>query len=479
MKVKSFIKHGIEWCPVEIEISFLPGLPQFQFLGLPDTALRESQWRIKSAIKQQGFQWPRGKQIIVNMRPQHIRKSSQGLEFAITCAFLWATGQVSKSPLLPEVPWVYGEVGLQGEVYAPEDIFRAESELEGEILLTGKSDLPYPFTVATIPDLKSLESIDVETVNKKHWQEAEEVSVPLYSFCAVSAKLLQIIAVGEHSTLLVGPAGSGKTTISESLAFLIKPLNEEEKVEVRKWALAMNWPLQSRPFVMPHHSTPNISMIGGGHPPVPGEITRAHRGILVLDELLEFSSVVKESLREPIVSGKISVSRRGVKKEYPADFLLIATSNLCHCGHLVPGKFMGCRFSIHKCRSYTERLSGPLADRFQILTYSHEWKKSTDMTLVEIKQRVQQAQEFSLKTRKQKKPNSKLKTEEVEKTFNHFLRHGGMPELKGSRRRHQAVLQVARTLADLEAKEEIHITHINEALAYTVHSFAKLQQIFA
>lgn len=478
MRIKSFIKYGVEWCPVEIELSFLPGLPHFQFLGLPDTALRESQWRIKSAIRHQGYEWPKGKQIVVNMRPPHIRKTSQGLELAITCAFLWATGQVKKSPLLPEIPWVYGEVGLQGEVYAPDDIYRAECELAGDILLTGQSEKNYPFDVAMIRDLRGLEQIELRTVSQTE-RTTNNPALPDYYFCETSAKLLQIMAAGEHSALLVGPAGSGKTTMGESLRHLLKPLNSREQKEVRKWALAMNWPLQSRPFVMPHHSTPNISMIGGGVPPVPGEITRANKGILILDELLEFSSVVKESLREPIVSGKISVSRLGVRKEYPADFLLLATSNLCPCGQLVPGKLMSCRFSLTKCRSYTERLSGPLADRFQILAYSHQWRKSKDMSLQEIKASVQKAQHFAEKTRGQIKVNGKLTIEEITPTMDHFLRHGGSPEIQGSRRRHQAVLQVARTLADIEEKKELGIAHIHEAMDYTLSSFSNLQEIFA
>lgn len=161
MRVKSFIKHGVEWCPVEIELSFMPGLPQFQFLGLPDTALKESQWRIKTALKKQGFEWPKGRQIIVNMRPSNIRKSSQGLELAIACAFLWATEQVQKSPLLPEIPWVYGELSLEGDVIAPKDIYRAECELESEVLLTGQSDEDFPFSTAQIENLKSLETLYV------------------------------------------------------------------------------------------------------------------------------------------------------------------------------------------------------------------------------------------------------------------------------------------------------------------------------
>ncbi len=480
MKVKSFIKHGIEWCPVEIELNFLPGLPQFHFLGLPDAALKESQLRIKAAIKHQGFDWPKGKQVVVNMRPQNIRKSSQGLELAIACAFLWATGQVKKSQILPEVPWIYGELGLGGEVYAPGDVYRAESELGDDLLVTGKSSVDLPFSVVNLSCLKELSELELSiSASLADSQDEVQPSLPNISFCKKSAELLQVIAAGEHSALFVGPAGSGKTTLCENLKYLLPQLSRLEKKEVKKWALAMDWPHEGRPFVMPHHSTPNISMIGGGSPPLPGEITRANNGVLLLDELLEFSPVVKESLREPIVSGKISVSRRGVRREFPANFLLLATSNLCPCGGLVPGKFMSCRFSLTRCRSYTEKLSGPLADRFCILSFSHEWKNNGEVTLSEIKQKVTKAREFSQKKRFQEVPNSKVYVSKIQSTYDEFLAGGGMPELFGSRRRFEAVLRVARTLADLDQVEKIGISHINKAMAYTVQPFSKLQNIFA
>ncbi|MCB0356400.1 MAG: ATP-binding protein, partial [Bdellovibrionales bacterium] len=382
------------------------------------------------------------------------------------------------SPLLADVPWVYGELGLEGEVLAPEDVFRAETEMGSEILLTGTSDNAFPFNTVQLKSLKDLSQIEVVSAQSVNQLQQASAFEERY-FCQKSAKLMAIIATGEHSALMVGPAGSGKTTLCESIPPLLKSPSIKEKKEIRRWALAMNWPLEDRPFVMPHHSTPNISMIGGGIPPMPGEITRAHKGVLVLDELLEFSNPVKESLREPIVSGQISVSRRGVKKEYPADFLLLATSNLCPCGQLVPKTYNSCRFSLTKCRSYTEKLSGPLADRFHILAYSHLWEKKEEVALSQIKEQVQQAQAFAKQARQQELVNSKLSTAQILATCDHFLSHGGMPEFTGSRRRFKAVLQVARTLADLQQCEKISLKQVQTAMSYAQLPFMELQQIFA
>lgn len=481
MKVRSFIKRGIEWCPVEIELNFLPGLPQFHFLGLPDMALKESQLRIKSAIKHQGFEWPKAKQVVVNMRPNNIRKSSQGLELAIACAFLWATQQVEKSPLLNEIPWVYGELGLRGEVFAPADVYRAEIEVGDDLLVTGEDRPSLPFSTLRIRELRDLLNMKIfPSEDSSRQRDLDSVLVlPERFFCKSSGDLLSVVGTGEHNALFVGPAGSGKTVLAESLKYVLADLDLAKSREVRRWALTMDWPFDGRPFVAPHHSTPNISMIGGGSPPLPGEITRAHNGVLFLDELLEFSSTVKESLREPIQEGKISVSRRGERKEFPAEFILLAASNLCPCGSLVPGRMNGCRFSLIRCRSYTERLSGPLADRFSIMSYSHTWKKHQELSLKEIKKRVSSARAFALSSRGQKLSNEKVEFSMIQSTMNPLVAKSQVAEVVGSRRRSQSLLRVARSLADLEASAEIKPEHVLKAKAYSLRPFDKLQEIFA
>ena len=475
MKVNSFVKSRSGLEPVEVEVTLLRGLPKFRILGLPDTTIKESEWRIRSAITKQGFTLPKAQQIVVQIKPTNTKKTSLGVELAIACAYLWESGQIPKFEHLDKHPYVYGEIGLNGEIHAPEDL--TKNYFNKQTILTGKNNYDFTFPTWSIQHLKQLSQPSYKKASKNPMAMTRP-TIPDIKLSPQLASLTKIIATGEHNTLFAGPAGSGKTTIADSIFSLLKDPNLSNYQESQKINWLLGNKLSWRPHVSPHHSTPVISMLGGGNTPRPGEISRAHGGALLLDELLEFKDVVKEALREPIEKGYINVSRSGHSCQFPADFLLLATTNLCPCGDLVPDKWIKCSKSLTRCKSYIDKLSGPLLDRFAILSYSHNWQQEENtIPLKEIYEEIKQAQEFSQASRHQEKPNSKLSEKELLELTDDSYKELYQPYLKTSYRRQKALLQVARSIADLEASEVITDKHIKFAINHTIEPFRAIKKI--
>ncbi len=458
---------------VEVEVGLIPGLPHVQFTGLPDLVIKESLMRIKSAIRNQGYEWPRARQIIINLRPSYLKKSSQGLELAIACALLWKTGQV-KAPSGMDFPiHVYGELSLDGKVFAPKNWESLPPRKEG--ILTGaihtNNYLCPLFQINELSDLENPVRIPVKSLGDLLKRPVPSSSI---QFSAGAANILSLVATGEHSLLLAGETGSGKSTLAEHLPYLLAPPSLEEfQVSRRIWnrtGKELHW----RPFVSPHHSTTPLSMIGGGHPVFFGEITKAHGGILFMDEYLEFQSRVQESLREPVERGKIYVARKGESKIFPARFLLIAATNLCPCGDLVPSKKMPCSYSLRKCFSHIERLNGPMLDRFDILVFSNQWRGEWSVSIQSLREKVEKAIQFR-DSRNQNLPNARLSIAELESTLDIFSKETQLPSYLPSKRRRRAILRVARTLADLENSSLIKVHHIEEAKKFSLVPFVQLK----
>ena len=369
IKVQSLIQDKATLVPVDVELTLWPGLPGIQFLGLPDQHLKESALRIKSAIKAAGFQFPVAQQILVNLRPSHLKKTSRGLELAVAAAYLWESEQL-KAPLPSSDHFLYGELTLSGDVLEPEDLAKSFQDPH-RVILTGsaKSESPARFRRQVARNLKDLlkpEEVSAST----GLDRPERPTLALQrTYSAEQARLIEVLAVGEHSALMAGPAGSGKSTVAQCLPSFLRAPSEKQFYELKKIHAEFGQELKWRPVVKPHHSTPVIAMIGGGSVPFAGEISRAHGGVLILDELLEYPSQVQESLREPFEEGQMRVFRNGKLKIYPAQAQILATTNLCPCGTWTPSKpmEMACVYNRTRCRSYGQRLSGPLVDRFEIL----------------------------------------------------------------------------------------------------------------
>ena len=466
MKIISFMREGHQMMPIEVELSLSPGLPRVEFTGLADLSNRECVTRLKLAFSAQKFSWPKKSQITINLRPAYIKKSSYGLDLAIAYALLLKTKQISSSVQNLDQIYVYGEVTLNGDVEAPEDWV----QIGDRNILTGRirenDFLNDVYSVDCLRDLESPKFLKAKSI----LQILKKPVLPDIYFSKNSAKLLEIVSSGEHSILLAGEPGSGKTTLASHIPYLLRFPCKEEFRESRRVSQYFGEKLSWRPFVAPHHSTPALSMIGGGFPPFLGEISRAHGGVLFLDEYLEFQPRVQESLREPIEQGRIFISRKGEGVSFPSRFTLISATNLCPCGSYVPGKEFHCSYSLRKCRSRLERLNGPMLDRFDILSFSTYWKGDLKVPIKEVDQRVQRAEEYR-KKRGQECPNGRLSWEDLSVQVDSFILENLMPSHVVSHRRKLSLLRVARTLADLEREDKISPAHIELSKSYTLRPF--------
>lgn len=479
MIVCSFVRDGWKLVPIEVEVYLSAGLPQIQIMGQADAVIKESTTRVKSALKAQGFEFPRAQTILVNLRPHYLKKQSCGLDLAIAFGILCATEQIPKFPWQGDKIFAYGELGLTGEVKAPEDLGDLFDHSKESPILTGEGTLSLDYDYVQIKNLNDLKKNNGELVPQKgclnlNFQRPEDfwdlqVSDSL-------AQLLKIIAHGEHSTLFAGPSGSGKTTAARIAHTLLVDPDKTIFFLSRLLSRLNGYKLKWRPFVAPHHTITEMGLLGGGAVPHPGEISRAHGGVLLLDELLEFSSRAQEGLREPFEQGEITVARAGKCSVFPARSLIMATTNLCPCGKWVPKKVIHCNRSARKCMAYLERLSGPLLDRFTILSFSHKWEKTKTQSIETLFQELEKSRQFSSKKITSKKiVNEHLSLKEIEKDITPFVLKNLLPEFSSMRRK-LSLFRVARTIADLKQEEKIDEKTIQEASQYTVRSFHDLSE---
>ncbi len=423
--------------------------------------------------------------MLFNLRPNHERKSSQGLDLALAAAYLWQTGQIPEIPsrAVDSKVFLYGELTLDGQVTMPEDLDLLESMPARDLLITGDGNSAHARGV--VRDLQSLRNIE--------WREGEftppefdiDRRMDHLSLCKAAAETLAVTATGEHNLFIAGPAGSGKTTFARALHTCLRAptiaewrrIEKIEKINTRRGYLGETGS-RGRPLVAPHHSASEIAILGGGVPPHPGEITRAQHGLLLLDEFLEFSPSVVESLREPIERHEITVLRSGARVTFPADFLLMATTNLCPCGDFVPGQPYKCSYSQTRCRSYYQRMTGPFLDRFETICFTHKWTHKQDEEVAQVRERVRAAQCFARESRGQLIVNSRLELEALEAMVPAFVLRNLLPEIPSSRRRRLALLRVARTIADLAGTPAIIADHIHMAAQWTIRPFHDFRQAF-
>ena len=464
MRFFSFVQDGFILSPVEVQINLLPGLPEMKFSGLVDTGIKESETRLKSAFRKCGYGWPTRKQIIINISPACVRKTSLGMDLALACALLWKLNLVDFSKFNTENLYAYGEVGLDGGISAPEDFHLLP--LKPEPLITGELKTNYRENVHTASCLRDISLAKKAPV--ANWEKSlRKPPLPQIQFSPTSALILKLCATGEHPLLLCGETGSGKTTLVENLYYLLSPPSKQTWEEGRQMHASQRF--SWRPHISPHHTTTPLSMIGGGVPLFPGEISKAHGGQLVMDEYLEFHPKVQEALREPMEKGKIRLTRRGLSVEFPSQFLLTATTNLCPCGDYVPGRPAQCSYSLKKCQSHLDRLSGPMLDRFDLLAFSKQWKGDKVTSLHSILEQVKEAQQFRKSVREQQVPNGLLTLNELEAMLDSNVKKV-LPQTS-SHRRKRALLRVARTYADLHQHKNIKGSHIEHVYDFSMKNF--------
>jgi len=490
---------GLEASLVEVQCDVTRGLPSFVIVGLPDKEVQESRERIRSAIKNAGYEFP-AKRITANLAPADVRKEGVGLDLPLALAILQATGQLEAEQL--EESLFLGELSLDGELRAVKGvlpialaaqkagirkvILPTENAMEGAViaglevlplgslqeaiaLLQGELEVrPFQFDRESYFKMDSLPGPDMSEI---HGQEQAK-------------RALEIAAAGGHNVLMIGPPGSGKSMLARRLPTILPSLSFTEAIEVTKIYSVMGLlsaaePLvRRRPFRSPHHTISYAGMVGGGHGvPKPGEISLAHHGVLFLDELPEFSRDVLESLRQPLEDRQITISRAVTAVTFPANFTLLAAMNPCACTRRDARG--NCICTPQEVRRYWRKISGPFLDRIDIfievprLTKEELMGKPTGEPSVAIRTRVERAREgqrarfagMAIFT------NAQMGVKEVEhlcrlSEAGEMLLASAVERFVLSARAYHRVLKVARTIADLDGAREIREEHLAEAIQY-------------
>lgn len=462
MIIKTVFNHSGYWEKGEVEIHLLAGIPNLHVVGLPDAQIKEAGVKLKSALKACGYTWPRGHQIIVNLRPNHFRKTSSGVELAIALGFLAITKQLPAAMREAALrSYVYGEVALDGRVIAPHDLQLALRGAPGE-LLTGVVD--ERLREGEWSEMESLKS--KEPVRKARffdWQGFwQKPQVPDLTLTKDAAKAMVLAAHMNLHVLLAGPQGSGKSTWAKILYGISGEPDVDLFLEREEW-VGVEKELRWRPFEQPHHSITPLAMIGGSYPIRPGVVSRAHGGMLVMDEFLEFHPSVLENLREPVESGHVEIARKGSRERIPAKFQLIGTTNLCPCGKIYPKANVQCRRALHVCSSVLNRLSGPMMDRFDLIVLSHKWHKVQDRVPVsEVVRQLQVAQAF--KGNRSPEP---------------LIPPAWLSSLGLTFRQQNSMLRVARGLADMDQSPKVEPRHLLKAQNLVLRPVQQLNTIFA
>lgn len=498
-KVKSFGLNGLDGYLVDVEVDLTSGLPSYDIVGLGDTAIKESKFRVKSAIRNSLFQFPIEKTTI-NLAPADTKKEGSIYDLAIAVGILAGQGFIKKE-VAKEYAYL-GELSLDGsikkingilpilitarnlgiqKVIIPKENAYEASYIEGVEVYACENLSKLAEAFNGLITLDKVEQNSYENV--KSVQKFED-DFKYVKGQTVAKRALEIAAAGGHNCVMIGPPGSGKSMLAKCLPSILPDLTFEEALEVTK-IHSIAGVLDSsvgivtnRPFRSPHHTTTTPALVGGGRNSKPGEISLAHNGVLFLDEFPEYPRQAIETLRQPLEDGKICISRVQQTIEYPANVMLIASMNPCPCGYFGEGPNK-CKCTPSQIIKYRNKLSGPIMDRIDLhvevdgVNYEDLTDKNYAESSEEIKKRVEKARNIQLKRFVNDKIfcNAKMNNEQIKKYCKlndecEQVIKMAFDVYNMSARAYSRILKVARTIADLDGSENIEFEHIAEALQY-------------